>query len=150
MTAALTDLLHDLAGLHPALWAAASVAGLVLYRSLRAVAARYGAVEVTGRINRLCRNGVVQIDVGETDRVAVGQVFTVYKRLAMREVWQDGRPEQVVFTPVGQIKVVSTTGSAALGKFRPIRGYSYNPGLGDMAHYSSRVAPGKIAPLPGD
>ena len=104
-------------------------------------------VEVHGAINRVCRSGVVQLDVGESDKVAVGQIFTVYKRLSMREVWQDSR-NGLVYTPVGQVKVISTTRDTSLCKFRPIKGFSYNPSLGDTAYYTSRVPLGKVIPLP--
>ena len=141
-------LLTDIGKLPPLTWAVAFFAGFLIYRKLRGLMGGIMSVEVHGSISRVCRSGVVQLDVGEYDKVAVGQIFTVYKKLSMREVWQDCGRNSLIFTPVGQVKVISTTKETSLCKFRPIKGYSYNPSLGDTAYYSSRVPLGKVIPLP--
>ena len=141
-------LLTDMGNLPPYTWAVALFAGFMIFRKMSTLMGGLWTVEVHGSISRVCRSGVIQLDVGESDKVAVGQIFTVYKKLSMREVWQECGRNSLTFTPVGQVKVISTTRQTSLCKFRPIKGYSYNPSLGDTAYYSSRVPLGKVIPLP--
>ena len=141
-------LLTDIGKLPPITWAAAFFVGFMLFLKASRFMSGLWSVEVHGSISRVCRSGVIQLDVGESDKVAVGQIFTVYKKLSLREVWQECGRNSLTFTPVGQVKVISTTRQTSLCKFRPIKGYSYNPSLGDTAYYSSRVPLGKVIPLP--
>ena len=115
----------------------AMIFGFFLFRYLLRVLGQLRCLEVKARVSKVCRGGMVQLDSGEMDQVAVGQVFTLYKGLKFGEVWQEGKKPRTKYAAVGRIEVISTTQKSALGKFRAIRGYSYNPRPGDRAFYRS-------------
>jgi len=107
--------------------------------------------EISGKIDRICQQNIVQIDVGERACVNSGYVFTVYKRLCMSRI-NPASGERTVssvdYRPVAQAKVISTTRHHALCKYRPIQGFSSAPCVGDTVLYSNSKASKKVAPQP--
>ena len=136
--------------LPPAAWAAALVTTFGLCRLAARLMSPQRTTDIRGRVSQLASgNNLIQLDVGALGRVEVGYIFTVYKRLSFCEVFDETRPTRMVYTPVGQAKVISTTSTTSLCKFRPIRGYSYWPSVGDTAYFTSRVPVGQVIPEPG-
>lgn len=111
----------------------------------------FGTTEIFASIAGLYRGNVIEIDAGETEQVTAGNIFTVYKRLQIRDIsdstWGLKRG-RYYYKPVAQLKVISTTRQNSLCKYRPIRGYSANPSVGDTVFYSSKFSSGKIIPYP--
>jgi hypothetical protein len=110
-----------------------------------------GNIEIFASIAGLYRGNVIEIDAGETEKVIAGNIFTVYKRLQIRDISDERcglRRGRYYYKPVAQLKVISTTRKNALCKYRPIRGYSANPSVGDTVFYSSKFASGKVIPYP--
>jgi len=111
-----------------------------------------GKVSIFASIAGLYRGNVIEIDAGEDEKVKSGSIFTVYKKLQIREI-SDGRwgsnKGRYYYKPVAQLKVISTTRDNALCKYRPIRGYSANPSVGDTAYYCNKFESGKVIPYPG-
>ena len=111
-----------------------------------------GKIEIFASIAGLYRGNVIEIDAGEQDKVAAGNIFTVYKRLQIRDISDEQwglKRGRFYFKPVAQLKVISTTKNNALCKYRPIRGYSANPSVGDSVFYSNKFKAGNIIPHPG-
>ena len=110
-----------------------------------------GKIEIFASIAGLYRGNVIEINAGETEQVLAGTIFTVYKRLQITDIsdqqWGLKRG-RYYFKPVAQLKVISTTRQNSLCKYRPIRGYSANPSVGDTVYYSSKFATGKVIPYP--
>ena len=110
-----------------------------------------GRVEIFASIGGLYRGNVIEIDAGETEQVTAGNIFTVYKRLQIRDISDERcglKRGRYYYKPVAQLKVISTTRQNSLCKYRPIRGYSANPSVGDTVFYSNKFDTGKIIPYP--
>ena len=110
-----------------------------------------GKIEIFASIAGLYRGNVIEIDAGESERVLAGNIFTVYKRLQIKDISDEQwglKRGRYYFKPVAQLKVISTTNQNALCKYRPIRGYSANPSVGDTVYYSNKFATGKVVPYP--
>lgn len=149
MTPTLETLFGETAAMPPLAWLGVAVVGILLLRSLLHMLQGFREIEIRGLISGIDRANVVEVNVGSRRAASPGQVFTVYKRLTMGQ-FHDGSTyaDRVIYTPVGLLKVLSTTHTTSLCKFRPIEGYSNGPSLGDTVYFSNRVPEGRVAPLP--
>jgi hypothetical protein len=108
-------------------------------------------VEIFASIAGLYRGNVIEIDAGETDKVSAGNIFTVYKKLQIRDISDERwgfKRGRYYFKPVAQLKVISTTEYNSLCKYRPIRGYSANPSVGDTVYFSNKHQNGEVLAYP--